>query len=79
MGEENKTSKLIFKSYIARRLIKMGNKVIDIKPDRENAQRTIFVFQIDDKFNRDFDTVINELADERINNKTAKTVKETKE
>lgn len=76
MGEENKTSKLIFKTYIARRLIKMGNKVIDIKPDRENAQRTIFVFQVDEKFDRDFDTVINELADERINKPK---VKETKE
>lgn len=73
---EEKNSKLIFKSYIARRLIKMGNKVIDIKPDRENAQRTIFVFNVDDKFNRDFDTVINELADERINSKTTKETKE---
>ena len=41
---EEKNSKIIFKNYISRRLIKMGNRVIDIKPDHEDPRRTLCVF-----------------------------------
>ena len=74
MNENLNDSKLIFKPKVARRLLKMGAKIIDIKADRENKQRTIFVFERDENFDRNFDTVINDLADERLSNmnKTAK-------
>ena len=42
--------KLIFNSGIARKLIQLGNKVIDIKPQKENPNKTTFVFEYTDKF-----------------------------
>lgn len=62
-------SKIVFRAYIARRLLKMGNSVIDIKPDRNNAMRTLFVFENTDKFKKDFATVLNDIDDERMQNK----------
>ena len=35
----------IFKPKIARRLLKMGNPIYDIKADKENSDRTIFIFK----------------------------------
>ena len=65
-------SRLIFQPKVARRLLKMGSKIIDIKADHNNKQKTVFVFERDDAFDRNFDTVINEMADERINKKNKK-------
>lgn len=45
--------KSIFTPYVARRLLKMGNPIVDIKPDKNNKDKTIFVFEINDKFNND--------------------------
>ena len=68
-------AKLVFSPMIARHLLKMGNQIIDIKGDKNDQKRTVFVFKKDDKFNTDFSTVLNDLADERMRNK-AKTKKE---
>lgn len=43
--KDNLDSKIVFRAYIARRLLKMGNTIVDIKPDRNNALRTLFVFE----------------------------------
>ena len=72
---EGMNSKLVFSPMIARHLLKMGNQIIDIKGDKNDQKRTVFVFKKDDKFNTDFSTVLNDLADERMRNK-AKTKKE---
>lgn len=42
---ENKESILIFNVKKARHLIRNGFTVIDIKPHRENKDKTIFVFK----------------------------------
>lgn len=42
---EEKNSVLVFNPKIARDLIKQGFQVIDIKPFKENVDRTIFVFE----------------------------------
>ena len=68
-------SKLVFSPMITRHLLRMGNQIIDIKADKNDSKRTVFVFKKDDKFNTDFSTVLNDLADERMRNK-AKTKKE---
>lgn len=70
MNENQNDSKLIFKPKVARRLLKMGAKLIDIKADRTNKQRTVFVFERDEAFDRNFNAVVNDLADERINKKS---------
>lgn len=40
-----KESILIFNPKIARSLIKKGYQVIDIKPFKENTDKTIFIFK----------------------------------
>lgn len=45
--------KEIFTPYVARRLLHMGNPIIDIKPDKKNRDKTIFIFEITNKFKED--------------------------
>lgn len=49
----DKKYKEIFTPYVARRLLNMGNPIYDIKPQKENRDKTIFVFEITEKFNKD--------------------------
>lgn len=37
--------KCIFTSKLARQLLKQGYTIVDIKPSKENKDRTIFVFK----------------------------------
>ena len=62
---EEMNSKLVFSPQITRHLLKMGNKIIDIKADKNDSKRTVFVFQKDKKFEQDFNTVLNDIADEK--------------
>ena len=73
---ENVNSKLVFSPTIARHLLKMGNQIIDIKADKNDAKRTVFVFMKDEKFSNDFNTVLNDIEDERIRRKNKKEVTE---
>ena len=58
---ENKTSKLIFDAKIARQLLKMGFFVIDIKPNRENTDKSIFVFENTEKFQQALAQIMEEV------------------
>lgn len=53
-------TKLIFKFYIARQLLKMGNHLVDIKPDKNREGHTIFVFEVTEKFEKDLTTILYE-------------------
>ena len=48
----------IFKPKIARRLLKMGNPIHDIKADKENSDKTIFVFKNTEKLKKDLSELI---------------------
>ena len=48
-------TKSIFTPYVARKLLKMGNPIVDIKPCKEERLKTIFVFEVTDKFKEDFE------------------------
>lgn len=52
--------KSIFKSYLARKLLKMGNNIVDIKPDKEREGRTIFIFEVTEKFTNDLSIILSE-------------------
>lgn len=67
---EEMNSKLVFSPQISRRLLKMGNQIIDIKADKNDQKRTVFVFKKDEKFNDDFNTVLNDIADEKQKRKS---------
>lgn len=52
-------SKLILNPTIARKLLHCGNKIIDIKPKKENIRETIFVFELTNKLNNDLKSISN--------------------
>ena len=58
---EEKKAKLIFNMGVARSLLKKGAKVIDVKPDRDNHDKTIVVFERDDVFEKAFAELNKEL------------------
>lgn len=64
-NNENKDSRLVFKAQIARQLLKAGCHMCDIKADRTNKDRTVFVFDNDEKFQKTFAEILNDLADQR--------------
>ena len=60
-----KEFKLVFNAGIARRLIRMGIPVADIKQDRDNADKTVFVFKNDANFREAFENINKEIAEIR--------------
>lgn len=58
---EKKEAKLIFNMGVARSLLKNGAKVIDVKPDRDNHDKTIVVFERDEAFEKAFAELNEEL------------------
>lgn len=46
--------KSVFVPGIARRLLKMGHPICDIKPKKENPDASIFIFAETEEFKRDF-------------------------
>lgn len=47
----------IFKPQVARRLLKLGNQICDIKADKNNTDRTIFIFKNTDKLKKDLSDI----------------------
>jgi len=48
---------LIFKPKVARGLLRLNNQIVDIKADKENSDRTIFVFRNTEKLRDDLNTI----------------------
>ena len=40
---------------VARKLLKLGYRVVDIKAKKEDARSTLFVFAVEGNFKKDFD------------------------
>lgn len=58
-------TKCIFTPYVARRLLKMGNVIVDIKPRKEDRDKTIFVFEDTEKLQTDLITAIQHCYEEK--------------
>lgn len=52
--------KSIFKPAIARKLLKMGNQIIDIKALKEDTNKTIFIFEKTNKLQADLLSILND-------------------
>lgn len=61
--KDTRKSRLIFDAKIARKLLKMGFVVIDIKPNRENTDKSIFVFSNTDEFKLALANIMEEIKD----------------
>lgn len=62
-SKKNKDAKLIFNAGTCRSLLKANCQIIDIKPDRENPDKTVFVFKNDEHFQEQFERINKEIAD----------------
>ena len=49
--------KVVISPVIARKLVQAGCLIVDIMPDRKNSSKSVFVFQVDDKFTQLFKEV----------------------
>ena len=58
---DTRKSRLIFDARMARKLLKMGFVVIDIKPNRENTDKSIFVFENTEEFKQALAQIVNEI------------------
>lgn len=52
--ETAKTTKCIMNPAVARKLLREGNPIVDIKANKEDKDRTVFVFNRTEKFEQDF-------------------------
>lgn len=66
MENRKKEAKLIFNAGAARSLLKAGCTMIDVKPDRENPVKSVFVFKADDHFWAEFERINKEIAEAKI-------------
>ena len=62
MENTRKEAKLIFNMGVGRALLKAGAQVIDVKPDKANADKTILVFKNDEVFQRELARINMEIA-----------------
>ena len=58
---DTRKSRLIFDAKIARKLLKQGFVVIDIKPNRENVDKSIFVFENTEEFKQALTQIMDEI------------------
>ena len=63
MRNDKKEAKLVFNAGVARKLLKAGCQIIDIKQSRENADKTVFAFKNDEHFKVEFEKINKELAE----------------
>lgn len=62
MENNKKEYKLVFNAGVARQLVRMGINIADIKADRSNPDKTVFVFKNDDRFQEEFERINREIA-----------------
>ena len=48
-----KQGKLIISPIVAKKLLDMGNTIIDLKPNKRNPRETVFVFEVTNKLSSD--------------------------
>lgn len=63
--KDTRKSRLIFDAKIARRLLKEGFVVIDIKPNRENTDKSIFVFENTEEFKSALTHIMDEIKSKK--------------
>ena len=72
--------KVIRSQSLAKKLLHCTppNVIIDIKPDRENYEKTVFVFRNDDKFQSDLKDILDEREKEREKEREEERFKDVK-
>jgi len=55
-----KEAKIVRASFIAKKLLQLGYQIKDIKPNRLNRERTVFVFEKTNELLRDIEIIESE-------------------
>lgn len=63
VNEIKKEFKLVFNQGVSRQLIRMGIPVADIKADKNNPDKTVFVFKRTPEFEAAFAQINKEIAE----------------
>lgn len=58
-----KETKVVIYPPVARKLLKMGYMIVDIKPKKEDLMQSLFVFYVEGCFWRDYDRLMREYED----------------
>ena len=66
MEGNKKEAKLIFNAGTCRSLLKAGCTIIDVKPDRENPIKSVFVFKCDEHFGQSLNVSTKKLQKQRL-------------
>lgn len=66
MEEIKREYKLVFNAGVARRLLRMGVPIADIKSDRSNADKTVFVFKRTQEFETAFAQINKEITESKV-------------
>lgn len=66
---ENRECKIIFNAGVSRRLLKEDCKIIDIKPDKNDKNKTVFVFENNETFKKAFAKINEEITAAKKENK----------
>lgn len=74
-----KQGRIISDPSLARKLIRNGFALIDIKPKRKYPRESVFVFDNTDDFNEMLEVFIKEREEERAEKKAAEKAEETEE
>lgn len=56
--KEEKKAIVVFSGHVARSLLKKGYTIIDIKPDKRNPLKSVFVFKNEGNFSKDLSELI---------------------
>lgn len=64
-SNDDKEARLIMNAGVARRILKLGGTIVDIKPDKNNRDKTVHAFKNDDVFKAAFEQVNKEIAEFR--------------
>jgi len=52
-ADTTKETIVIFAGHVARQLLKRGFTIIDIKPDKTNSVKSVFVFRVENNIQKD--------------------------
>lgn len=58
-------TKVVLYPNIARKLLKLGYQIVDVKPKKENRSGTLFIFKVEDGFEEEFNKLMKEFHSEK--------------
>ncbi len=60
---EANLGRCVYVPSLTRKLLRMGHRIIDVKPNHEDRERTVHIFEITDKLDEDLKVLVAEIKD----------------